>query len=150
MEDQAEDARRGAFNPLTATGTTRQEARRLCDDAAHGLDLALRELDLIDRHLVDVLLGAEVRRAVDRTFGHSYERPGFVRKSGAGVATLLTCGLWRPRWSSQNGRPCGERCYLSSCDSCSGCDGFCDCCKCCDNCDCCDGCDCCDCCDCST
>jgi hypothetical protein len=138
VEDQAEDARRGAFNPLTATGTTRQEARRLCDDAAHGLDLALRELDLADRHLVDVLLGTEVRRAVNRTFGHSYERPGFVRKSGAGVATLLTCGLWRPRWSSQKGRPCGERCYLRSCDSCSGCDGFCDCCKCCDNCDCCD------------
>ncbi|WP_248961098.1 DUF5685 family protein [Sphaerisporangium perillae] len=146
VEDQADDAERGAFNPLTATGTTREEARRLCDDAAHGLGLALSEVELEDRHLVDVLLGTEVRRAVERTFarsepGASYERPGVVRKSAAGVVTFLTCGMWRPRWSRRNGRPCDDRCYLRFCDVCSGCDGCGDCCKCCDNCD---GC-CCDC-----
>ncbi|WP_440063524.1 DUF5685 family protein [Streptosporangium sp. OZ121] len=190
VEDRAEDAARGAFNPLTATGTSVREARRLCDDAAHGLELALLELELADRHLVDVLLGTEVRRAVDRTFrhasgpdhgpageacaqphgehgrpsaghdhapgehdretpsrpgesGHSYERPGFVRKSAAGVGTLLTCGLWRPRWSSRRRNAWDDRCYLTRCDGCGcdGCDGCCDCCKCCTKCD---GC-CCDC-----
>ncbi|MFF3437205.1 DUF5685 family protein [Streptosporangium sp. NPDC002721] len=209
VEDREEDAARGAFNPLTATGTSVREARRLCDDAAHGLKLALLELELADRHLVDVLLDTEVRRAVDRTFrhasgpdrgharetcarphgerphgehghsptghapspaehdhlpeghghsptghdhetpspageaGHSYERPGFVRKSAAGVGTFLTCGLWRPRWSSRKHGAWDERCYLRGCDGCGcdGCDGCCDCCKCCSKCD---GC-CCDC-----
>ncbi|MEU8379957.1 DUF5685 family protein [Streptosporangium sp. NPDC048865] len=206
VEDREEDAARGAFNPLTATGTSVREARRLCDDAAHGLRLALLELELADRHLVDVLLDTEVRRAVNRTFrhtagpdhghareacarphapsptghdrlpeehgssptghdplprehdhsptghghgtpslagesGHSYERPGFVRKSAAGMGILLTCGLWRPRWSSLKGSPWEQRCYLSGCDGCSNCDAFCDCCKCCGKCD---GC-CCDC-----
>ncbi|WP_436757406.1 DUF5685 family protein [Streptosporangium sp. V21-05] len=198
VEDREEDAARGAFNPLTATGTSVREARRLCDDAAHGLRLALLELELADRHLVDVLLDTEVRRAVDRTFrhasgpdhgpareacarphgephrehgrlsaghdhapeqhgehgehdletpsragesGHSYERPGSVRKSAAGVGTLLTCGLWRPRWSSRRHGSWDQRCYLRGCENCGcdGCDGCCDCCKCCGKCD---GCSC--------
>ncbi|MBG0832581.1 hypothetical protein HS041_33325 [Planomonospora sp. ID67723] len=126
VEDRDDDEARGAFNPLTATGTTRLEARRLCDDAVHGLTLALRELELQERHLVDVLLGTEVRRAVERTFGHSpaasYERPGWVRKSAAGAATFLTCGMWRPRWSRKKGWPCEDRCYLRECDCCSCCD----------------------------
>ncbi|GGK94628.1 hypothetical protein Ppa06_48890 [Planomonospora parontospora subsp. parontospora] len=132
VEDREEDDARGAFNPLTATGTSREEARRLCDDAARGLALALREVELEDRHLAEVLLGTEVRRAVERAFGASassasYERPGFVRRSAAGVATFLTCGMWRPRWSRKRGRPGDERCYLRECD-CSG--GCCDCCCC--------------------
>ncbi|MFI6928679.1 DUF5685 family protein [Nonomuraea spiralis] len=132
VEDQADDDERGAFNPLTVTGTGREAARRLCDDAAHGLSLALADLDLEERHLVDRLLGVEVRRAVERTFGAtsaSYRRPGWVRKSAAGVATFLTCGVWRPRWSKKAGRPCEDRCYLG--------DG-----SCCDCPDCCNGCDC--------
>ncbi|MBB2911446.1 hypothetical protein FHS43_002719 [Streptosporangium becharense] len=126
VEDLEDDAARGAFNPLTATGTPPREARRLCEDAAHGLELALRELELADRHLVDVLLGAEVRRAVQRTFGMSYERPGVFRKTAAGVGTLLTCGLWRPRWSRKRNSSCKNRCLLDDC---------CECCNCCD-CDC--------------
>ncbi|MFI9598188.1 DUF5685 family protein [Nonomuraea sp. NPDC052265] len=130
VEDRAADDERGAFNPLTATGTGREQARRLCDDAAHGLVLALADLELERRHLVEQLLGAEVRRAVERAFGAaSYRRPGRLRRSVAGVATFLTCGIWRPRWSKKAGRPCYERCYL---DNCSGCDcpdcgGCCDC-----------------------
>ncbi|NUP03322.1 MAG: hypothetical protein HOW71_37640 [Nonomuraea sp.] len=130
VEDQADDDARGAFNPLTATGTGRTEARRLCDDAAHGLALALAELELEERHLVERLLGAEVRRAVGRAFA-SYRRPGWVRKSGAGTVTFLTCGMWRPRWSKKAGRPCSDRCYLRDCDACD-CSGCGDCCNCCD------------------
>ncbi|WP_371477415.1 DUF5685 family protein [Kitasatospora sp. NBC_00315] len=68
-EDQAEDAATGAWNPLTATGTDRAEAERLCRDAVHGIRLALREVELTDRSLTHVLLGHETERAVDRVFG---------------------------------------------------------------------------------
>ncbi|MFJ9951745.1 DUF5685 family protein [Kitasatospora sp. NPDC091207] len=68
-EDQAEDAANGAWNPLTATGTDRAEAERLCRDAVHGIRLALREVELTDRALVHALLGHETERAVERVFG---------------------------------------------------------------------------------
>ncbi|MEU1285438.1 DUF5685 family protein [Kitasatospora sp. NPDC005856] len=68
-EDQAADAASGAWNPLTATGTDRAEAERLCRDAVHGIRLALREVELADRTLVHVLLAHETERAVDRVFG---------------------------------------------------------------------------------
>ncbi|MEU1507433.1 DUF5685 family protein [Kitasatospora sp. NPDC005748] len=68
-EDQAEDAASGAWNPLTATGTDRAEAERLCRDAVHGIRLALREVELTDRALVHTLLAHETERAVERVFG---------------------------------------------------------------------------------
>ncbi|MFJ9693866.1 DUF5685 family protein [Kitasatospora sp. NPDC101183] len=68
-EDQAEDAASGAWNPLTATGTDRAEAERLCRDAVHGIRLALGEVELTDRQLVHVLLAHETERAVERVFG---------------------------------------------------------------------------------
>ncbi|MGV9268479.1 DUF5685 family protein [Kitasatospora sp. NPDC003701] len=68
-EDQAEDAASGAWNPLTATGTDRAEAERLCRDAVHGIRLALREVELSDRALVHVLLAHETEQAVERVFG---------------------------------------------------------------------------------
>ncbi|MFF2350710.1 DUF5685 family protein [Kitasatospora sp. NPDC058115] len=71
-EDQEADAASGAWNPLTATGTDRAEAERLCRDAVHGIRLALRDVELADRALVHVLLAHETERAVERVFG----RPG--------------------------------------------------------------------------
>ncbi|MEU9080103.1 DUF5685 family protein [Kitasatospora sp. NPDC048538] len=68
-EDQASDAANGAWNPLTATGTDRAEAERLCRDAVHGIRLALREVELTDRALVHALLAHETGQAVDRVFG---------------------------------------------------------------------------------
>ncbi|MFM9781650.1 DUF5685 family protein [Streptomyces scabiei] len=69
VEDRAADAAAGAWNPLTATGTPLAEARRLADDALHGIRLALREADFVDGGLVHLLLVHEVRRSVDRAFG---------------------------------------------------------------------------------
>ncbi|MEU2086364.1 DUF5685 family protein [Streptomyces albus] len=69
VEDQEKDAAEGAWNPLTATGATRAEARRLCDDAVHGIRLALRDVDFADARLAHVLLVHELPRAVDRAFG---------------------------------------------------------------------------------
>ncbi|MEU4175106.1 DUF5685 family protein [Streptomyces sp. NPDC026589] len=71
VEDQEADAASGAWNPLTATGTPLSEARRLCDDALHGVRLALREAEFTDGKLVHVLLAHELRRSVDRAFGAS-------------------------------------------------------------------------------
>ncbi|MFK0290179.1 DUF5685 family protein [Streptomyces sp. NPDC090442] len=71
VEDRAADAAEGAWNPITATGAGLAEARRLCDDALHGIRLALRDVEFTDPTLVHVLLAHELRRSVDRAFGSS-------------------------------------------------------------------------------
>jgi hypothetical protein len=69
VEDQAADAASGAWNPLTATGTSRAEARRLADEALHGTRLALRDAEFTDGRLVHRLLVHELSRSVERAFG---------------------------------------------------------------------------------
>ncbi|MFI8994243.1 DUF5685 family protein [Streptomyces sp. NPDC053542] len=69
VEDRATDAAEGAWNPLTATGAGLGQARRLCDDALHGIRLALSDVEFADSRLVHILLVHELRRAVDRAFG---------------------------------------------------------------------------------
>ncbi|MER5810625.1 DUF5685 family protein [Streptomyces sp. NPDC002033] len=69
VEDRAADAASGAWNPLTATGTSLAEARRLCDDALRGIGLALREAEFADAGLAHRLLVHELRTSVDRAFG---------------------------------------------------------------------------------
>ncbi|MGV9755280.1 DUF5685 family protein [Streptomyces tricolor] len=69
VEDRQADALSGAWNPLTATGTSLAEARRLADDALHGIRLALRDAEFRDGGLVHLLLVHELRRSVDRAFG---------------------------------------------------------------------------------
>ncbi|WP_320785075.1 DUF5685 family protein [Streptomyces sp. CRN 30] len=84
VEDREADAARGAWNPLTATATPLAEARRLADDAVHGVRLALREAEFTDGRLVHRLLAHELRTSVDRAFGtgscahgsHPYTTPG--------------------------------------------------------------------------
>jgi uncharacterized protein DUF5685 len=78
VEDRAADAASDAWNPLTATGTPLTEARRLADDALHGIRLALREAEFTDGRLAHLLLVHELRRSVDRAFrttscGHAPE-----------------------------------------------------------------------------
>ncbi|MFI7123697.1 DUF5685 family protein [Amycolatopsis sp. NPDC049868] len=70
VEDLTEDEAAGAWNPLTATGTGLAEARRLCDDAVLGVELALREVKFDQPKLVHALLVHELRQAVRRSFGH--------------------------------------------------------------------------------
>ena len=74
VEDLAEDRASGAWNPLLATGTTLDEARRLCEDAALGIKLAMREVEFADDRLVHVLLAHEVQESIRRAFGdpHSH------------------------------------------------------------------------------
>ncbi|NKY15271.1 DUF5685 family protein, partial [Streptomyces somaliensis] len=68
VEDLEADTASGAWNPLTATGTSLAEARRLADDAAHGVRLALRDAEFADDRLLHRLLVHELRRSVDRAF----------------------------------------------------------------------------------
>ncbi|MFF7182273.1 DUF5685 family protein [Streptomyces sp. NPDC008121] len=69
VEDRQADAASGAWNPLTATGTSLTEARRLADDALHGIRLALRDTRFVDGTLAHMLLAHELRNSVDRAFG---------------------------------------------------------------------------------
>jgi len=87
VEDRDADAASGAWNPLTATGTSLTEARRLADDALHGIRLALREVRWgssgifpegrgaevrgVDAKLAHALLVHELGRSVHRAFGTS-------------------------------------------------------------------------------
>lgn len=77
VEDLDADRESGSWNPLTATGTDLAEARRLCDDAALGIKLALREATFTDDRLVHVLFAHELKRSIARTFGdpHSHQPP---------------------------------------------------------------------------
>ncbi|MGW3093960.1 DUF5685 family protein [Streptomyces sp. NPDC001102] len=175
VEDREADAASGAWNPLTATGTPLTEARRLADDALHGIRLALREAEFTDGRLAHRLLVHELRTSVDRAFGTAscahgaaptlagpYAAPGHPggpppgppRRDRRGL--LAGCAVWAGLACTCR-LCCGQYedpwsrerkdglCSGSDCGDCSDC---CDCCNCCD-CDCCDGCDCCDCgCDC--
>ncbi|CAL9388466.1 hypothetical protein SUDANB121_01215 [Nocardiopsis dassonvillei] len=77
VEDLEEDRARGAWNPLTATGTGLDRARELCDGAVLGVRLALAEAVFTDDRLVRALLVRELGRAVDRTFSKAgHHQPG--------------------------------------------------------------------------
>ncbi|WP_318784643.1 DUF5685 family protein [Actinomadura algeriensis] len=76
VEDVDDDVATGAYNPLIATGTGPDEARRLAGDALHGLRLALAELELEQPTLVRALLDREVSRSVDRVFAAYPPAPG--------------------------------------------------------------------------
>ncbi|MBA9006754.1 DUF5685 family protein [Thermomonospora cellulosilytica] len=169
VEDLAEDRASGAFNPLLATGTSLAEARRYCEDALHGLRLAVADVDFEDDRLVRVLLGREVERSVRRAFdvasghpprhhpgvddprqtpGGRRPRPGWPTPCFTGTGVCLTCGLYQPEWSDAHGEPCTDRCWCTRhgdcCEGCGDCCSGCsDCCSCCGG-DggCCDGCGC--------
>jgi hypothetical protein len=153
VEDLPADTGSGAWNPLTATGATAAEARRLCADALAGIRLALADAEFTDRRLVDALLLDELRRSVRRAFGHAgHAGACATREHGAAAGLTAVAGLCAvagPDGPYRRRRPCG---------CCDGCCCDCDCCECCECCgeggDCCSGCDgcdgcCCDGCDCN-
>ncbi|WP_078957396.1 DUF5685 family protein [Streptomyces iranensis] len=91
VEDLAEDAETGAWNPIAATGTDLTEVRRLCDDAVHGVRLALKDTEFVGKgsgRLAHVLLVHELGRAVDRAFGTT----GCAHTGGQGAGTPGTPG----------------------------------------------------------
>ncbi|MFF4157651.1 DUF5685 family protein [Streptomyces sp. NPDC001678] len=172
VEDLEEDARTGSWNPIAATGTGLDEARRLCDDAVRGVRLALRDVEFGSKsqgRLAHLLLAHELERSVDRAFatggcathGHTAPEGAFgpppvmppaappepPRGGGRRRRGLIAgCAVWTGMFCT--GQICCKDPYA---DPWTGQprEGWCA--KCCDNCDCgdCGDCgSCCDCCDC--
>ena len=92
VEDHAGDAAAGRFNPLQATGTSAAEARRLADELVAEVRTALGDAQLVDRALVDVLLGRELDRAVHRVLPATPSIPA----QRAGLLALLLAVLLSP------------------------------------------------------
>ncbi|MFD9704063.1 DUF5685 family protein [Lentzea sp. NPDC059081] len=153
VEDLEEDRAAGAWNPLLATGTSVEEAHRLCQDALMGIRLALKDVEFTDSRLVHKLLVHELEESVVRAFGRRKHRdPHKPTWSDPGS------GLWaypKLNWQPQP-RGCFAGCgaFLYECGTCqfccrdpfpgpwsdkrrAGCDGDCG-----PNCDC-NDCDCC-------
>lgn len=148
VEDLAEDAARGAWNPLAATGASVTEARRLCEDAHAGIRLALADAEFTDRALVDALLGAELRRAIRRVFADSGRSGDSNRSSRSRSRPGPPYLLPVPDTDQTDSRPKRHGCrdtWDACCDSCDACCDPCD--SCCEFCEPCCACgDCCDCC----
>ncbi|MEI7031402.1 DUF5685 family protein [Streptomyces pratensis] len=169
VEDREADAASGAWNPLAATGAPLAEARRLCDDALHGIRLTLREVEFADAALVHVLLVHELRRSVDRAFGssscaHQGRREGGEARGAFGPAPGAPYAPGGPAAPPPGPRPPRDRrgliagCLVwaglaCTCQMCCGSfedpwsrerrDGLCgqcDCGNCCEACDCCGTC----------
>ena len=81
VEDLAADEKAGAWNPVAVTGTDLAEVRRLCDDAVHGVRLALRDVAFVDGGLAHELLAHELKRSVRRIFGSA--GGGCSRRTGS-------------------------------------------------------------------
>ncbi|MFE2598896.1 DUF5685 family protein [Streptomyces sp. NPDC059396] len=162
VEDQETDAASGAWNPLTATGTSRAEARRLADDAVHGIRVALRDAEFADGRLAHVLLAHELRISVDRAFGTAAcGHAAHNSQGGQGVPGSGLPGFGpEPPKPGRRGFWAGCAVFAGLCCTCKlccaeeyegpwsrkkreGCCRDCDC-DCCSNCNC-DGCDCCGC-----
>ncbi|WP_062215028.1 DUF5685 family protein [Streptomyces sp. NBRC 109706] len=167
VEDLEADRSAGLWNPIDITGTPLPEVRRLCDDAVHGVRLALAEAEFTDGRLAHALLVHELAQAVDRTFGAGcgHAPPGASAAFGAPVepppvrrGPQAGCAVWTGLFCScqiccrreyedpWNGKRREGWCRKGDCGNCCDC---CDCCRCCGqgeggngcSCDCC-SCDC--------
>lgn len=156
VEDLADDRASGSYNPLAATGTGLDEARRHCDAAHAELRAAVAELDLPSPALTRALLVRETGSAVSWAFagtpgtGHPpgdpgappgrrppKRDPGGLLSFACTMLTCCTCGLYRPEWDEDHQSSCCQRCDCSGWDCCGNCSS----CSCDDGC-CCDGCNC--------
>src|SRR5690606_36500009 len=141
VEDREADAAAGAWNPLAATGTPLEEARRLADDAVHGIRLALREVEFADGGLAHRLLVHELPNSVHRAFGTvscahgrgSCAPPGPPRRDRRGLLAgcafwlglactcQVCCGTYEDPWTREPKQgPCAN-------SDCSGCGDCCEC-----------------------
>lgn len=119
VEDLEEDRASGAWNPLLATGTSVEEAHRLCLDALTGIRLALDEVEFTDGRLVHKLMVHELEEAVIRAFGRKGRDPHKPTWSDPGS------GLWaypKLNWQPKP-RGCFAGCgaFLYQCGTCQFC-----------------------------
>ncbi|WP_344322047.1 DUF5685 family protein [Streptomyces macrosporus] len=166
VEDLAADEESGAWNPIAVTGTPLPEVRRLCDDAVHGVRLALRDVEFGNDEgaaLVRALLGRELRHAVGRAFtaggatpphtgaprpgapypGAPYPGPPRPEPPRRRRGLMAGCAVWSALFCTgqiccreEYDDPWEERKREGWCHSCD-CSGCSDCGNCCDCCNCC-------------
>nr|SBO94167.1 FIG01363442: possible membrane protein [Nonomuraea gerenzanensis] len=156
VEDLADDRASGAYNPLAATGTGLEEARRHCDAAHADLRAAVNALDLPRPALTRALLVRETGNAVSRAFaiagsqtaagthapGHPPGDPGAPpgrrppKRDPGGLLSMVcaaltccTCGLYRPAWDEDREGSCCERFDCSGYECCGNCGNCCSCCS---------------------
>ncbi|MEV7560522.1 DUF5685 family protein [Streptomyces sp. NPDC089795] len=108
VEDLDADEASGAWNPIAVTGADRAEVRRLCDDAVHGIRLALSDAVFVDGRLVQALLGGELERAVDRVFDPRH-RQHQHRRQAPGLRVLPWLGR-RAETATPSGTDAGTAC----------------------------------------
>ncbi|MBM7862939.1 hypothetical protein JOD27_006785 [Lentzea nigeriaca] len=119
VEDLEEDRASGAWNPLLATGTSVDEAHRLCLDAMTGIRLAMDEVEFTDGRLVHKLLVHELDESIIRAFGKRHRHPDKPRWSDPGSGLWAYPKLnWQPR-----PRGCFTGCgaFLYMCGTCQFC-----------------------------
>jgi hypothetical protein len=68
-DDFEEDAERGAWNPLAATGSGIEDARTLAKGALADMKRALASAEIVDTTLTELLLDRYARHAFTKTFG---------------------------------------------------------------------------------
>jgi hypothetical protein len=79
-EDFDEDAERGAWNPLAATGVGVEGARTLAAGALADMKAALASASLIDETMTGLLLDRYARHAVSKAFGSCATAPHAERR----------------------------------------------------------------------
>ncbi|THV42635.1 DUF5685 family protein [Glycomyces buryatensis] len=108
-DDFEEDAARGAWNPLAATGTGVEGARALARGALADMRAALEAATFVDEAMVHLLLDRYARHAVSKTFGSScaashHHEPG-ASYSEPGADPRLPGGPPRESWPPGYERP---------------------------------------------
>lgn len=139
VEDLDEDRRRGAWNPLLATGTDLATARGLCDAAVQDVRDALRAVEFADGALVHRLLAHDLGHAVTRVFGAGSQPtdpghhkappsgpgrppgrsllPGCLAAVGLFCTCRMCCAEYEGPWSRKPRQGCCR--HFDCCDCCS-------------------------------
>ena len=155
VTDLDDDRRTGAFNPITATGTSLEQVRRECRRLVHRIRAAFDRLELTDGRLARALLVDGTHAALHRAFDppgatcavpppnwpgaptQTPDKPAGPPKPPFWPNLLPWIGVYCTGYAccASHENPCTGRQHEAGCSGCDGCD--CDCCDCVDGC-CCD------------
>lgn len=138
VEDLEKDAKTGAFNPLTATGTSVDAVWEDCRRLVRAIRTATDRLILRDDRLLRMLLLGGLERAVTNVFGHRtdavFTAPGAPRRPPNlppfHKRILPWMGVYCTGYAccAAHTNPCNGKRHQAGCQGCDCCD--CDCCDC--------------------
>lgn len=138
VSDLEKDRRRGAFNPVGATGASVAQAHQMALSLTAEVASGLSQLDLVSPTLVRSLLGPVLSRSVERAFRVVHARPArpaaSVAVAVASVPSLISLGMFGRRrrrigYRDDYGPAGGGFCESCACCCCEEelCSGCCDC-----------------------